>query len=263
MFELQHPVRGEMSDNIHVILRRHYPANSHVLMFEVGNTNGFRVSRYADVLVMSLWESRGLELHGIEIKSSRADWLKELKTPQKAGAIWRYCDRWYVLATAEGVVKKEELPTDWGYMVVRDNKLRTITQAAVVTPVTWTRGFITMMLKRAQSEVVARINMDASATEEQQLIRNKCESQIADIRKRNWDLLQQIDDFEKASGIAFRWENPTKVGAAVRLLTDGGQSTLQTIEATKKTIDKLSHALGLAVEELTLAKANQTKEITR
>lgn len=53
---------------------------------ETGYTAGQPV-RTCDVLALSLWRSEGIELHGLELKVSRGDWLRELRQPGKAGAI--------------------------------------------------------------------------------------------------------------------------------------------------------------------------------
>ena len=46
-----------------------------------------------------VWPSRGLYLHGFEIKVHRNDWLRELKNPAKAEEIAGYCHFWWVVAT--------------------------------------------------------------------------------------------------------------------------------------------------------------------
>lgn len=73
------------------------------IMWEVGEGTGAMSGRYADAVMMSLWPSRGLELHGVEIKISRSDWKREAADPSKAEAIARYCDRWWV-HTPPGIV---------------------------------------------------------------------------------------------------------------------------------------------------------------
>ncbi len=72
-----------------------WAAPEYAIMWEVADATGARHSRLADAVMMSLWPSRGLELHGVEIKVSRADWRREALTPQKAEKIAAYCDRWW------------------------------------------------------------------------------------------------------------------------------------------------------------------------
>lgn len=86
---------------IHTALRARFALPEYALMFEVRSGTGHSSQvRYADAMALGLWPSRGLELTGFEIKVSRSDWLRELKEPQKADRIGRFCDRWYVVAEA-------------------------------------------------------------------------------------------------------------------------------------------------------------------
>lgn len=55
---------------------------------------------------------------GFEVKTSRADWLRELKNLSKAQAWQRYCSHFFVVAP-RGVVRDEEVPVGWGVMVPR------------------------------------------------------------------------------------------------------------------------------------------------
>jgi hypothetical protein len=86
------------------------------IAFEVGNATGAAVKRHADAVAMSLWPSRGLSLHGIEMKISRGDWQRELAAPEKAEEIHQHCNFWW-LAAAKGVVKHiDEVPPTWGLL---------------------------------------------------------------------------------------------------------------------------------------------------
>ncbi len=89
----------------------------YVFARQVRNRAGFDAKRTADALAMDLWPSKGLAIHGHEVKVSRSDWLGELRQPEKAEAFIPYCDYWWVVAPA-GVVKREELPKGWGLLVI-------------------------------------------------------------------------------------------------------------------------------------------------
>lgn len=103
------------------LLANRYAGSDWALIPQVPDGTGSAKSRTADAIAMSLWPSRGLELHGFEIKVSRADWLKELNgSGAKSDAIGRFCDRWWIVAT-HGIVKLEELPKGWGWMEVTKN----------------------------------------------------------------------------------------------------------------------------------------------
>jgi hypothetical protein len=85
------------------------------------------VSGYVDMVVMGIWPSTGYEVHGFEIKTSRSDFLRELRQPDKAIAS-HYVHRWWIVAPPE-CVKIQELPQDWGLLEVRHGKLRKIKEA--------------------------------------------------------------------------------------------------------------------------------------
>lgn len=98
----------------------YFSGNEWSLAFEVGNATGASVSRHADAVAMNMWPSRGLAIHGIEMKISRSDWQRELANPEKAEAIHQHCDYWWLAAT-RGVVKDvEEIPPGWGFLEMRE-----------------------------------------------------------------------------------------------------------------------------------------------
>ena len=103
----------------HVIdaLRAAHSPPEWVFLCDVANGTGDNISRRADAIAMNMWPSRGLEIRGFEVKVSRADLKSELKTPEKADAIARFCDTWW-LATPAGLVKDSEVPLAWGLIEV-------------------------------------------------------------------------------------------------------------------------------------------------
>jgi hypothetical protein len=114
------------------LLARRYPAPSWAFLPQVRNGTGYgRTVRTADALAMSLYPSQGLHLHGFEVKVSRADWLRELKEPEKADEISRYCHYWWIVAPS-GVVADGELPATWGMLEVDDGQLNRIVPAPLL-----------------------------------------------------------------------------------------------------------------------------------
>ena len=103
--------RGWTTEELRALLRKKYAAPEYALFEEVRNGTGFSrsVTRSADALAYSLWPSRGLELHGFELKISRSDWQRELLKPAKAEALQQFCDRWWVVAPVD-LVQPGELP---------------------------------------------------------------------------------------------------------------------------------------------------------
>ncbi len=107
------------TQEINAALKRRYDPKNFAFLWEVGNATGANCRRHADALAMSLWPSRGMVLIGHEIKASRSDWVKELDNPEKAEAVYQYCDRWYLVVGDASIVKPGELPATWGLMVPR------------------------------------------------------------------------------------------------------------------------------------------------
>lgn len=114
-----------MSASIWSALQERFAAPEWAYFEEVRNGTGYSrgVTRTADAVALSLWPSRGLEMHGIEVKVGRGDWLREKNDPAKAEEIGRYCERWWLATTKGVVVDKSEIPTSWGWLEFDGKKL--------------------------------------------------------------------------------------------------------------------------------------------
>lgn len=110
------------TERLRAALRARFGASGAVIMEEVSNGTGAHASRYADMVVMETWPSRGLEIHGIEIKVSRHDWMRERANPAKAEEIHRHCDFWW-LAVERGVLAEgpNEVPSRWGILELTED----------------------------------------------------------------------------------------------------------------------------------------------
>lgn len=93
------------------ILRKKYSMPEYEIFFEVSSSTGNgNNTRYADAVAFNTFSSRGYKITGFEIKVNRSDLLKELKSPEKAEKIFKYCDEWY-LVVANGILKEtDEVP---------------------------------------------------------------------------------------------------------------------------------------------------------
>lgn len=133
-------------------LRVRHNAAAWALLEEVADSTGF-AGRFCDAMAMGLWKPR--ELHGFEIKVSRADWLRELKDPSKAEAFRQFCDRWWLVVSDRAIVRDGELPAGWGLMARDDaDALRVLTQAPPLTPVAPTRDFLAALARRMVEQSV-------------------------------------------------------------------------------------------------------------
>lgn len=94
---------------------------------------GWSARRICDFMAMDLWpggygRDAHPKLHGHEVKVSRADWLTELKDPDKAEAFRRYCDFWWLVVADKNIVRAGELPDGWGLMVASGRSVRAVVQ---------------------------------------------------------------------------------------------------------------------------------------
>lgn len=214
---------------IRELLTARYAAPEWAVFFEVHDQTG-GARRRADAIAVNLWRSRRFEVVGIEIKSHRSDWLRELKNPAKAEPILRYCDRWVVVAD-RGVVKLEELPAAWGLLEVRGDRLFEVRKGPPLEPDDLDRRFLAALLRRAHeqaAEVMKRspeqVALDAAYRRGAQDVSEAHAAIKAQLEKALKTELDRIDEFQKASGVSigrYASETPAKIGAAVRAVLEG------------------------------------------
>ncbi len=138
---------------------------------------GFDARRTADFMAIDLWPSKRFELQGFEIKVSRSDWKQELKHPEKAGEFIPYVNRWWLVIPelVKPVALREELPEDWGMMVVDGNGLVRVTHQAPrrnALPLSTTRM---VALMRAVAQTAAYVARRTAQAEFRELERYRAE----------------------------------------------------------------------------------------
>jgi len=202
-------------------LANRYAAPAWAFFTHVRNAAGFSANRTADGFAMGLWPSRGLELHGFEVKVARADWLRELRDPLKVEqSLFRYCDRWWVV-TPPDVAKVDEIPPTWGLLVLKGNRCVTAKEAPKLDCQPVTRSFLAVLLRRLHeaemhpAETRAAYEKGVAAEQERQ------EQMRESTASRHAELLQRIDEFEKASGVHFEGWNAGRIGEAVKMVLEG------------------------------------------
>lgn len=91
------------------------------------NTN-----RRADLVHIGLWASRGAGgIDVCELKTSKADFRREIDQPAKAEAWWPYSNRFWIVSPHETITPPEELPEGWGLMVPgKARRFRVVVQPA-------------------------------------------------------------------------------------------------------------------------------------
>lgn len=216
------------------LIARRFPPPEFVLFFEVEGMAQGR-SRFADAVAFGIWPSRGLALHGFEVKNDRRDWLRELRDPSKAEAVMQHCDRWW-LVTSENVAKLEEIPEQWGWLEAKGGKLFQRKDAPKqVRSATIQRHFAASLLRRVNDTTVPKPVVQQMIEERVEAMRASIERQQVPAGAR--EMVAELDrlrkvvaDFERASGIQLhQWgdgENIAKdVALAMRIRTE--KSTLR------------------------------------
>jgi hypothetical protein len=200
---------------------------------------------------MSLWPSRGLELHGFEIKSYRGDWLNEVKNPAKAEEIARFCHRWWVVADKE-TVEESELPPSWGLLIPKGRGLFTIRQAELQKAEPMTYAFIASVFRNISGGMVPVTTIEEKLQEKYKLGKEEGERSALRMREMYRALLAQIADFEKASGVKIgRYESGEKIGAAVALAKKLGEDGLVgQLKGNRNRIANVLRVIDEAIEEM-------------
>ena len=146
------------------LLSERYPAPAYAMLSNVKNGTGWtRTERFADALAMGLWPSRGLDLHGFELKANRGDWLREMRDPAKADEIARRCDRWWIVCS-DGVALIDEVPQPWGLLVPREKRgkvaLVAVREAEKLDAEPLTRQFLAAILRRTAEASFPRASLE-------------------------------------------------------------------------------------------------------
>lgn len=211
---------------IMVALRDRYKAPAHAFLPQVRNQTGFRRRvRTADAIAMSLYPSRGLDLHGFEVKVSRSDWIRERDDPEKAEEIARFCNFWWVVVGDPAIVPLDELPPTWGLLVPHGKSLRAAREAprneAVAEP---TRAFLAAILRKAVEVVVPQPEVEALLTkklEEAMAARDTSKDhELRRVKDELAALKASVTEFEAAAGITINRYYAGAMGRAVSLLRD-------------------------------------------
>ncbi len=258
------------------LLRTKHQPPSWAFLSQVPNSTG-GATRTADAIAMGLWRSRGMEVHGYEIKTHRSDWLRELKRPEKADLIAGYCDHFDVVAPPN-IVKDGELPSTWGLLVVREHSpkakgdlyLKRVITGKAIEPKPLDRVFVAALLRCVHSQLTG-------------------EGKIAEIKAAGYDegfkdaqheagedgerweakaksLEDNIRVYERASGMSLRYGDPEAIGNAVRLVQSGGYMQRHHLGDALRSITSVAEALEKAIAEFPTKEqlregADNTREV--
>lgn len=210
------------SFNMRAALKSRYAGENWAFMFEVPSGTGSSFSRRADAIAMSLWPSMGLELHGIECKASRTDWLKELKDPSKSDAFYGFVDRWWLAVSDPTIVRDGELPPTWGLLIPRGDDLFQKVAAPKLEPKPVSRPFLAGLLREAMRQLVpkeVKDDLDKRSYQDGIQAGTKQMEHERDHWKRCHDkIMESIKSFEAQSGLTITGYSGGNLGNIVHSL---------------------------------------------
>lgn len=232
----------------------------YAIFTEVANGTGSHAGRWADAICMGIWPSRGLNLTGFELKVSRGDWLKELKTPAKAESIFRYCDFWYVVAGDESIVAGHELPETWGLIIASKRGLSITKPAPKLVAEPISRSFLAAMLRRACEQSADAAALQEARKEGYDKGVTDGKSYSSQAAKELERIRENLRKFEEASGIRIDGYtyNAGKIGAAVKSIMAGAAA--EQLSELGKTAQRIAEIANQAVAELG-GTANELDEV--
>lgn len=184
-------------------IEKRYSLPHWVFLRELRNDTGFQSTRACDALAVGIYHSRGQLLIGFEKKVSRADWLRELKEPDKAEAIAQFCDQWYVVIPEAAIVQIDELPPTWGLLHVKGNTIHTLRQAPTLSPRPINRGILAAIIERSVEQAVKPYLVTKEEAKQQALeaeFQRGRQSAAREI-ETGQRLEENVKAFEEASGI--------------------------------------------------------------
>jgi hypothetical protein len=206
-------------------LSKKFAAPEFAFLPQINQGTGAHAGRRADAVAMSVWPSRGLNLHGFEIKVGRGDFLGELKQPEKAEAIQRYCHFWWIVADKDVIRDGDILPPTWGWMEAFGVGLTVKKQAPMLTPEPWTPPFVASLLRGA-CELIPQLKSDYIPVSDLEV---KVAERVAyELERRDPAVLaltalqERVSLFEAASGVSISkpWGRPNEIGAVVKAVMD-------------------------------------------
>jgi hypothetical protein len=136
-------------------LRSLYATPEWALYTEVRSSTGCcETLRIADALAVCMWGG-AWRIHGFELKASRADWLRELRHPEKAAPIKLFCASWFLVVMApwkRTVMSLTELPDRWGLLEIGTGGASIVSPAAEREAEEPTGSFLRSLLRAAARE---------------------------------------------------------------------------------------------------------------
>ena len=226
--------------DLYLRLQGTFSPPAYITLEEVRDATGFDGHRTADAIAVSLYRSRGKAIWGFEMKVSRSDWLHELKQPEKAESIMRYCNYWALVVPNKDIVKPGELPESWGMYVAQKNRLKCVVPCPKLDPLPMSITMLTALIYAVSNRQSKADDAALRTAKDEGYKQGSARTQDAYYEKQYTELHEKVEAFEKASGlnIQYGWQKPEKIGEVVKLLLDGNAHLKRLLDTAKYNLNK-------------------------
>jgi hypothetical protein len=191
-----------------ILAKSLFPESEYIHLSEVSDATGTR-SRAADGVMIPIWPSRGHHMIGIEIKTSRSDWQKELRNPSKADKFFARCAQWYLVTlNKDSIASPEDVPIPWGHIHIDSESKRpkVLKKAPLNRNAKPLDNFTVTLLRNIQASMAGRVQkaLDLRVNEwlkEQNEREVKTQEELTRLRskERQWLGADKINNFIQRS----------------------------------------------------------------
>jgi len=196
----------------------------YVTAVQVHNGAGFGYSRKLDAIVFDTWPSKGLRLHGLEIKTSRGDLRRELQDTRKFAEFEPHLDLFSIVAP-KGIVDLKILPPKWGLYIPDGEGLRARRKPLSLHSdkrAEMSRSIAAAFVRALVDRSLSREAQDAEYQRGFEIGKKEGERISLEAKRHVDELERAISEFQEASGVQILTWNANKIGEAVKTIMDGG-----------------------------------------
>jgi hypothetical protein len=198
----------------------------YITAIQVNNGAGFAYGRTIDAIVFDTWPSGGLHLHGLEIKTTKADLRRELQDTQKFAEFAPHLDLFSIVAP-KGVVDITLLPAKWGlYSPTENGSLRARRKPLMLHDEgkrkTISRSIAAAFVRALVSRSLSSEAREAEYARGYENGEKNVERETKRARMKTETVLRNVKEFERASGVSIAEWGGERVGEAVKLVMTGG-----------------------------------------
>lgn len=196
----------------------------------------------ADAIHVGMWASRGYTVDVHELKTSLADFKRELDNPKKAEAWWPHSNTFWIVAPHEAIAPPELLPAGWGLMVPggRGRRFKTVVKAEF-RPLQPTTALLAALLVSMETDRNNALEAQRRRLDEQHYIAMENLKREAGLRRdpATVQRLELMDQLEKLTGFRLAdWGY--QANATPETWAEAIRHALTEIRATEQITDMLT-----------------------